>query len=201
MRIAYIAPYQGPTVVKRRPIILNRSLAGTTKIELIAKLLRANFHEVEVISQGEVVQSEFKFYPAFNEPELFDSGIRVFYASTLPIRFVNGFWSDYFTLRHFRARHKESPFDAVIIYNMKTPQIACANHAIRRLGLPVVLEYEDDVFVDVYGATERGLRLRNQKSACRKLMNMISGGIVVSPYLLSQLPSDIPALLLRGVIG
>src|SRR5208283_4148379 len=57
------------------------------------------------------------------------------------------------------------------------------------------------VFVDVYGATERGLRLRNQKSACRKLMKMISGGIVVSPYLLSQLPSDIPALLLRGVIG
>lgn len=201
MRIAYIAPYQGPTLVKRRPIILNRSLAGTTKIELIAKLLRSSSHEIEVISQGEVVQLECNFHPAFYETELFDPRIPVFYASTVPIRFLNGFWSDFVTLRHFRARHSASPFDAVIIYNMKTPQITCANYAIRRMGLPVVLEYEDDVFVDVYGETEKGLQLRNQKAACRKLMKMISGGIGVSPYLLSQLPSGIPNLLLRGVIG
>jgi hypothetical protein len=41
----------------------------------------------------------------------------------------------------FKARHSAAPFDLVIIYNLKGPQVVCANYAIRRLGLPVVLEY------------------------------------------------------------
>ncbi len=72
MRIAYITTYQGPTLLKRRPIVLNRSLSNTLKIELIASMLRANSHEVEVISQGEVVENSFTFYPSFTEPERFD---------------------------------------------------------------------------------------------------------------------------------
>jgi glycosyltransferase involved in cell wall biosynthesis len=201
MRIAYIAPYQGPTLIQRRPIINNRSLAGTTKMETIAKLLRAASHEVEIISQGEVVHLEAKFHPGFRETELFDPQIPVFYASSLPVRFLNGYWSDFRTLNLFKARHKARPFDAVLLYNMQTPQVACARHAIRRLGLPVILEYEDDVFVDVYGGKEKVFTLRDHKPSCRELLKEISGGIGVSPYLVSQWPDNIPSLLLRGVIG
>ena len=35
MRIAYVAPYQGPTLVNRRPIVRNRSMSNRVKIELI----------------------------------------------------------------------------------------------------------------------------------------------------------------------
>ena len=52
MRIAYVAPYQGPTLLTRRPIVRNRSMSNAVKIELIATLLRERSHDVEVISQG-----------------------------------------------------------------------------------------------------------------------------------------------------
>jgi len=68
MRIAYLAPYQGRTLGARRPITLNRSLAGSGKMEVIARLLCAGGHQVEIFSQGEVVELGLKFYPAFSEP-------------------------------------------------------------------------------------------------------------------------------------
>src|SRR5215467_1133599 len=151
MRIAYIAPYQGPVLVERRPTTLNRSLSNRIKIELIATLLHAKSHDVEVISQGEVVENKWKFYPSFSEPEAFHPEIPVYYASALPVRRVNGLWSDWQTLQLFKARHRAAPFDLAIIFNLKGPQVACANYAMSRLRIPVVLEYEDDRFVDVVG--------------------------------------------------
>jgi glycosyltransferase involved in cell wall biosynthesis len=200
MRIAYIAPYHGPTLLKRRPIIINRSLAGATKIELIAKLLRAASHEVEIISQGEVVQLELRFYPSFHEPELFDPEIPVWYSSALPIRFLNGGWSSIFTLREFKKRHQTAPYDLVIVYNMKGAQLACAGYA-RSCGVPVILEYEDDVFVDVGGEAIKGFRSTEHSSIFSKALKTFSGCIAVSPHLLSQVSSDVPGLLLRGVVG
>src|SRR5713226_406747 len=121
MRIAYLTTYQGPTLVKRRPIVRNRSLSNKIKIELIASMLRANSHEVEVISQGEVVEHRLKFYPSFSEPERFDSRIPVYYSSALPIRRLNCLWSNLRMLRLFKARHRVTPFDLVIIFNLKGP--------------------------------------------------------------------------------
>src|SRR5216684_2237793 len=106
MRIAYITPYQGPTLVKRRPIIRNRSVSNKIKIELIAELLHASSHDVEIISHGEVIETKCKFYPGFREPELFDSKIPIYYASALPIRRVNGLWSSMQTLRFLKSRHR-----------------------------------------------------------------------------------------------
>ena len=189
-------------MLEKRPIVINRSLAGTTKIELIATLLRDLGHEVEVISQGEISQQEWQYYPALLEADLFDPQIPVFYSSALPIRRVNGWWSKMATLRYFKSRHAARPFDVVIIYNLKTAQIGCASHAIRRLGLPVILEYEDDVFVNVNGETERGSWFKNNQAVgYRNIMVTVSAGIAASPHLLSQFPAETPALLLRGVIG
>lgn len=202
MRVAYVTTYQGPTLLARRPIVRNRSLSNTVKIEMIASLLRANGHEVEIISQGEVVDNSFKFYPGFSEPQLFDSKIPVYYSSAFPVRRVNGFWSISHTLRLLKARHRATPFDLVIIFNLKDPQVACANYALKRLHIPVILEYEDDRFVNVVGRGEDSSffsEYRNQ--ICKKLLGTVSGCIGVSPYLLSQIPENVPKMLLRGVVG
>lgn len=201
MRIAYITTYQGPTLLKNRPVVRNRSLSNAVKIELIATCLRAMSHEVEVISQGEVVENAFRFYPAFYESERFHSDIPVHYASALAVKRLNGFWSSFRTLQMFKSRHREAPFDLVVIFNLKEPQVACANYAIRRLGLPVVLEYEDDRFVDVVGKEEGSFTSRLHDRSCRRLLKAISGCLAVSPHLLSQIPDSTPKMLLRGVVG
>ena len=201
MRIAYLTTYQGPSLPKRRPIIRNRSLSNTVKIELVASLLRANSHEVEVISQGEVVDNKFKFYPAFSEPQLFDSQIPVHYSSAFPVRRLNGLWSSMQTLQLFKARHRAAPFDLVIVFNLKEPQVTCANYALRHLGLPVVLEYEDDRFVKVTGEVESGWLTSYRGRICKNLLSALSGCIAVSPHLISQLPEYVPRMLLRGVVG
>lgn len=201
MRIAYIAPYQGPGLVKNRPSLRNFSLGGRIKIELIAELLQTTSHTIEILSQGEVVERQLKFYPAFREPEPFDPNIPVHYASAFPVTFLNGWSSSMSLLRIFKARHRVAPFDVVMIYNLKPPQVACANYAIRRLGLPVILEYEDDQFLEVAESGGSRFTSRFYLSAARRLLGSLSGCVSGSPHLLAQLPGDVPKLLLQGVVG
>jgi glycosyltransferase involved in cell wall biosynthesis len=201
VRIAYVTTYQGPSLLQERPVIRNRSLSNAVKIELIASCLRGNLHDVEVISQGEVIEHKFKLYPAFCESQRFHPEVPVHYASALPIRRLNGAWSSLRTLQLFKSRHRAAPFDLVMIFNLKEPQVRCANYAIRHLGLPVVLEYEDDRFVDAVGKTAGSITSRLHDHSCRKLLNLVSGCIAVSPHLLSQIPDSIPKMLLRGFAG
>ncbi len=201
MRIAYVVPYQGPALLNRRPILRNRSMSNKVKIELIAEFLHSHSHEVEIISQGEVIEHKLGFYPSFAEPESFHPQIPVYYASALPVQRLNGLWSNARTLSILKKRHRANPYDLVIVLNLKGPQLICANYAIRHLGLPVILEYEDDRFVNVVGEKAGGLLTRSRNRSCRKLFKLLSGCIAVSPRLLAQLPSDIPKLLLRGAVG
>lgn len=207
MRIAYIAPYQGPELVKRRPCLKNLSLAARVKIQLVAELLQRGSHEVEIISPGAVEPrtepgaGRFTAYPAFAEPERFHAGIPIHYVSAISVKHVTGFWESIQTRRCLSARHKARPFDAVVIYNMGRGQIGSARYALRTLGLPVVLEYEDDSFVNVHGHAQQGLIGRYHRAECQKMLREVSGGTGVSPYLVSQLPSDVPRLLLRGVVS
>lgn len=190
-------------MLKSRPIVGNLSLAGSVKMELIAGLLYDKKHEVEIISQGEVVEWHCELYPSFRDPAPFNSHVPIYYASALPIRFLNGLWSSNRTLNLFKLRHQSSPFDLVIIYNLKRPQVASADYAIRCLGLPVVFEYEDDAFVDLAGRSAPGNGLVRRLAGCNAsgILSTVSGCIGASPHLLSQLPQDLPKLLLRGVVG
>jgi glycosyltransferase involved in cell wall biosynthesis len=200
MRIAYIAPYQGPTLKKRRPIKSNLSLAGSVKIEVIAKILRAAGHEIEIFSQGEVVELAPKFYPAFAEPDRFHPDVPVNYSSAFPVRYINGMWQGAGLRSLFVARHRSAPFDCVLIYNLKVPQIMCAEHAAEKLRLPVVFEYEDDAFLDIDGRPAAGLRpgyIRRAKS----ILASVSGGFACSPHLLAQLPANRPRMMVRGAVG
>ena len=201
MRIAYIAPYQGTALEKRRPIVRNLSLAGRVKIEMIAELLRKKGHEVDILSQGEVTERRLKLYQGFEDTNAFHPAIPVYYASAFPVRFLNGAWSGFSLLREFKGRHRAAPYDAVLIYNFKIPQMMCAKYASRRLGIPVILEYEDDVFVDLGGHRESGFRARRHFAGVRTVFNLASAATGVTPHLLTQLPTSIPKLLLRGVVS
>jgi len=202
MRIAYINSYQGSTVVERRPIVRNRSLSTRIKTQLIARLLQANGHEVVIISHGEVTEHGLRFYPGFWETEPFHPRVRVYYVSSLPIRRINGFWAGLQAVRFFKKRHRECPFDLVIILNPKSPpQISCASYAIKHLGLPVILQYEDDAFRNgSSGEEQEGWLSRYRHSTYARILSSVSGCMSSAPRLLSQVPAGRPALLLRGVV-
>src|SRR5438477_4862779 len=103
---------------------------------------------------------------------------------------------------HFLLRqHRVLPYDIVIIFNMKPPQISCANWAVYRAGLPVILQYEDDVFVDVLGTATTGPLSRYHRYVYKAVLNKVSGCMAVSPHLLFQVPSDILKLLFCGVVA
>lgn len=207
MRIAYIAPYQGLDLVKSRPCLHNLSLAARVKIQLVAELLQRSSHEVEIISQGEIESGgatnkhQFKFYPAFPGSERFHPDIPIFYASALSIRFITGFWESLQAQRLLKERHNSCPYDVVILYNLQRAQIGCAQYARRKLGLPVILQYEDDPKVNVQGEKRTGWLSRYHQHGYNSVLKSMSGGMGVSPYLLSQMPSDVPQMLLRGIVS
>jgi hypothetical protein len=176
-------------------------LGGKIKIELIAELLHRSSHYAEILSQGEVIERQLKLYPAFSEPEPFHPRIPVHYSSAFPVRFLNALWSSLSTLRLFKARHRVSPYDAVIIYNLKPPQVACADYAIKRLGLPVILEYEDDQFLEAAETRGTSFMSRYYLSRASKLLGSLSGCVSGSPALLSQVTGNVPKLVLCGVVG
>ena len=200
MRLAYVAPYQGPDLLSRRSILSNLALAANVKMEVISELLTSKGHDVEIISQGEPGERSFRYYPGFQERRPFHSGVPVTYASTVPIKFITGFWSSNRTLDLFRKRHRAAPFDALIIYNLKGPQLACASYAIHHLGIPTIVEYEDDSFVDVLGKEEEGVRVQRLLRSAAATLKSASGCIGVSPHILSPFDPAIQRLLLRGVV-
>src|SRR5678816_1351240 len=116
MRVAYISPYQGPELLKNRPILANLGLAANVKMELISEALLRKGHKVEILSQGEVGERQVKFFPALSESTPFHPLVPINYASALPIKRLNGFWSISRTMALFKARHRADPFDIVIIY-------------------------------------------------------------------------------------
>lgn len=200
MRIAYVANYQGATLLTRRPIVLNRSLANTIKLELIAGMLQASRHDVEVLSQGEVADPRTGFYRSFSELQPFHPQIPVFYASVLRIKRLEPLWSSLRMIQLLRDRHRASPFDLVMIWNLKHSQLACADYAIRRLRIPVILEYEDDAFVTI-GGKQPSRSSVGQRAYSTRILHRLSGCLACSPWLLRQIPAGIPKLLLRGVVG
>lgn len=199
MRIAYIAEYQGPGLIKQRGIKSHRSLAQSMKIELIANALCSIGHEIEIISQGVVIERKGKYFRSFREPEPFHPCIPIYYSAALDIRLLRGALANVSTLSTFKRRHAQKPYDLVIIYNLKDPQIRCAHYALNCLKLPVILEYEDDSFVDKLGkATFRTLI---SKYKAQGLQNRLSACFAASPHLLCQISHQVPKLLLRGVVG
>jgi hypothetical protein len=58
--------------------MVNLALAGNLKIELISELLARAGHDVEIISQGEVVENSSRFFSGFQETTPGERKIPVF---------------------------------------------------------------------------------------------------------------------------
>ena len=198
MRIAFIAPYQGTTLCQRRPITGNFGLGATAKMRILAELLRGSSHEIEIFSQGEVIESKLTYYPPLLEATASADEIPVRYASAVPLRGLNALWSTRSLLRLFKAHHRRQPYDLVVIYNLKPPQVTCADYAIRH-GLPVVMEYEDDQFLEIWEPHFSRFTSNVWEKQARQLLPRVSGCVAGSADLLAQV-GDVPKLLLPGVI-
>src|SRR5687767_1708798 len=198
MRIAFIAPYQGTTLCERRPITGNFGLGATAKMRILAELLRRSSHEVEIFSQGEVIDSKVTYYPRLSEWATAAGEIPVRYASAIPLRGVNALWSTTSLRRLFKKHHRRQPYDLVLIYNLKPPQVTCADYAIRH-GLPVVMEYEDDQFLEIWEPNFSRFTSNVWEKQARQLLPRVSGCVAGSADLLAQV-GDVPKLLLPGVI-
>ena len=197
MRIAFIAPYQGTTLCQHRPITSNFGLGATAKMRILAELLRRSSHEVEIFSQGEVIESKLTYYPPLVEAASADE-IPVRYASAVPLRGFNALWSTRSLLRLFKAHHRRQPYDLVVIYNLKPPQVTCADYALRH-GLPVVMEYEDDQFLEIWEPNFSRFTSDVWEKQARQLLPRVSGCVAGSADLLAQV-GEVPKLLLPGVI-
>jgi hypothetical protein len=198
MRIAFIAPYQGSILCQHRPITSNFGLGATAKMRILAELLRHSSHDIEIFSQGEVIESKLTYYPRLSESATAAGDIPVRYASAVPLRGVNALWSTRSLLRLFKAHHRRQPYDMVVIYNLKPPQVTCANYALAR-GLPVVMEYEDDQFLEIWEPNFSRLTSNIWEKQARQLLPRVSGCVAGSADLLAQV-GDVPKLLLPGVI-
>lgn len=199
MRIAYVAEYQGPGLIRRRGIKKHRSLAQSMKIELIAKILCSTGHEIEIISQGVVLDGKGRYFSSFREPQPFHSHIPIYYSCAFDMKLLRGISANVSTLSILRMRHSETPYDLIVIYNLKDPQMRCAQYALNCLKLPVILELEDDSFVTKSGKTT--IRTIMSRLRAQALLKRLSACVAASPYLLGQIPPDVPKLLLQGVVG
>src|SRR5688572_20631658 len=198
MRIAFIAPYQGTTLCQRRPITGNFGLGASAKIRILAELLRDSSHDVEIFSQGEVIDSKVTYYPRLFEWATASGDIPVHYASAIPLRGVNALWSTTSLRRLVKAHHRRNPYDLVVIYNLKPPQVTCANWALGR-GLPVVMEYEDDQFLEIWEPNFSRLTSAVWERQAKELLPKLSGCVAGSADLLAQV-GNAPKLLLPGVV-
>lgn len=198
MRIAYIAGYQGSGLITQRAI-RNRALATSTKVELIAQMLYSCGHEIEILSHGIVAEGKNRYYPMFIEPDLFNPDIPIYYSAALDIKRLNNIFARISTFHLLKKRNEQNPYDIIIIYNANPLEIKCAQYAMHRMRKPVILEYEDDSFLNISGATNT--KLMKQRLKAQPFFENLSGCFAVSPHLLNQVPCEIPSLVLRGVVG
>ena len=195
-------PVSGRDPAEGAPVAAQpESVDAGSKVQLVADLLQNSGHEIDIISQGPVDRRQFRFYPSLEEAEPFNPSIPIHYLSALPVRFLTGLWEGWQIERVIRSRHKTRPYDAMLVYNMKRAQIRCTRYANKQLGIPVILEYEDDSFVDVHGRRAVGPLAAVHDARVREALNTVSAVFAPSPYLLAQCPDGIPKVLVRAVVN
>jgi glycosyltransferase involved in cell wall biosynthesis len=199
MHVAYIAGYQGPALLRQRTMQTNRALAGSQKIETLARLLARAGHEVTLLANGYCVERQGRRFPALiEELPAEPAPITVHYPPGADAPPANA-WLAIAGLRRLIAEHHaRRPFDLAVVYNIATVHAPAMFQFGWRLGVPLVLEYEDNALVDRAGRTS--WRARHRRWLKNVLDRRIRGCFAPSPELLAQYPRC-PTYLLRGIIA
>jgi hypothetical protein len=129
MRIAYIAGYQSPGFLTQRRVVANRTLAGSTKIALVAKILATGGHEVVLLSHGVTGRRGFRIHKPMEESLPQCPSVRVNYATGTDIPALNIAVARRSLLRLLWHEHTKRPFDIVVVYNLSIPEASCCLHA------------------------------------------------------------------------
>lgn len=195
MKIAYIAGYQGPELIKKRTVIKNRALAGTRKIGMVITALSKAGHDVTVLSHGIDANNNFRYSKSFSEE--IENNVFITYASSFGCKGLNVLFALSSLFFLFKKVHKNNKIDIVILYNLALPEVFVGIYA-NFLKIPIILEYEDSAFVSRYGKVD--LKSFFRRTYLSFVINKLSGCFAPSPELLSEIGSN-NSYLLRGVVG
>ena len=207
MHIAYVVHFAGPQVIEGRFGGRDPNPGATQKVKLICRALLKGGHRVTILSPNAVSHSG-KYYPAGSERLTFTEGeVGVLYAPLLDIRGLHRLPAGLWLSRLFRREHRRSRFGGVLVYNIGSTTLLAAREG-RRVGLPVILEYEDDALAINPGresswlssAVHYAQRSTVERLTLARMNRLIHGALVVCPELARQLRTK-NVIVVPGLLG
>ncbi len=208
MRIAYVSYFEGPYMLAQRKRQTPMFPGAHQKILTLARAMLKAGYEIEILSPGAAISGSGRWYEACSETLLFDEGsVEVRYCPQLDMRLVQRCVSLWHLPRLIITEHARKPIDRMMIYNIGEVMFYAAATA-HKLGIPVILEYEDDA-VMIREPDENALllqKIRNKLNElyCRyylsKINRLIRGALLVCPELAKDLSTDNTAVI-RGALS
>jgi glycosyltransferase involved in cell wall biosynthesis len=182
MRILYVANFQGPAAIARRPFRRNRALGASTKIEALASILGRLGNEVTILTPAVRAERSGRWFGSEAEslPGAAPGTCRVEYLSAWDLPVLNLLVAEAGMKGWLRRR---PPWDLALVYNLDAMQMAAAEMLSSR-GTPVVFEYEDDVAATLdrgRGTNPPGLQL------LERARRIARGALTVNEELKEQL--------------
>jgi glycosyltransferase involved in cell wall biosynthesis len=198
MNIAYLANYQGADLVARRQLVRNRALAGSQKIATLAGLMADSGCKVRVFSLGAAAERSLKMYRAFQGTIPDRSDVVVSYQSEWDVPLLGRALGIFALIGAVLKSQRETPFDAVLLYNCGLPEALAAKILASISRVPLALEYEDDASRGPDG--RRTWRQWLQSLGMRIIKRDVKGLIAVSPELSRRFEIG-NTYVLRGVLN
>jgi glycosyltransferase involved in cell wall biosynthesis len=198
MNIAYLANFQGADLISRRRVLRNRALAGSQKIATLADLLTRCGCTVHVFSLGAVAERSLKLYPGFVGKIPGPNNVPVSYHLEWDVPLLGRMVGVIDLVRSVRRFNREKKVDAVLLYNCGLPEAVAARALSSAAQVPIVLEYEDDVFRGPDG--RRTWRQFIQSLGMLLIKRALKGVVAVSPELENQIRLS-NSYVLRGVLS
>lgn len=185
-KIIYLANYQENALWDRRRIAINRSLAGSRKIDLISKGLSSAGIDVTILSAGKTGRSSLVFWKSF----LLSLGPqrRVLYAPFWECGLIGHLLSAFWQIWHVALLLSKGR--AVIVYNITVESLAALLMAAL-LRRQAIIEYEDAV-TEVRGGARNllGMIKKSLRAAEYLVGNIVQGAVVPSGLLAQRIVSD-----------
>lgn len=198
LNIAYLANFQGEDLVSRRRLVRSRALAGSQKIAMLSNTLAKAGCKVKVLSLGAVAERSLKFHPMFKSWIPGPSFVPVLYQADWDVPILGRMWGMVGLLISLLKENRTDPVDVILLYNCGLPEVIAARMLSVVAGVPVVLEYEDDVSHGPDG--RRSWRQYCHSLGLRIIRRSIHGVVAASPELRAQF--DLAnGYVLHGVVG
>lgn len=198
MNIAYLANYQGEDLIRQRRLLRNRALAGSQKIATLSQLLVQAGCRVKVFSLGAVAERTGSFHRGFWSRLSKAEEVSVFYLADWDVLLVGRILGTIGMICALLRERRRNRVDLVLLYNCGLPEAIAACVLAKATGVPVVLEYEDDVHQGSDG--RRSWRQYAHTLGFRAVQRALRGVVAVSQELLAQVKQP-NGYVLPGVLS